>query len=397
VIFSLLVLILLAALIPQIDADIQIHLSLQDEPTIEPISRGNISVPEFFEEPVDMCVTANGTIFTVNKHPNYGLSSENGSNSLIAWNCNGSVQWTHRFSNSDRVYFGVNTDDFHIYVTGIQRNDLYLAKYDFNGNCIWIRTWDTGYQECGFVIALTDDGSIMVSGSIFELQPPGFRDSVLLCFDSQGSLVWEKRSLNSCDISCRSNFVYARYNGTLQKIRTDGTILWSTDFDDGQTFIAHDDMIYVFSYITWRSYLMVTGHSPINGDEIWSLNITFTNSNQLLLISLYMAEHNSFLKIDEYGELVWNHTIIEYFWSVPFIRTTEESQLIISGLENSNTIGIAVFDLRKNDEYTYEYTSTSTSTIFVNPLDIPMIAMTIAGVALFNAGLIIFLKRRYEA
>jgi len=412
VIISLLVLIILAALNPQIDADIRIHLSLQDEPTIEPIAMGNITVPEFFEEPVDMCITANGTIFTVNKHPNYGLSSEDGSNSLVAWNCNGSVQWAQRFSNSDRVYFGVNTDDFHVYVTGIQKDDLFLGKYDLNGNCIWNRSWDSGYQECGFVIALADDGSIMVSGGIFELQPHCFNDSVLLCFDSQGNLVWEKRSLNSCDISCHSNFIYARFNGTLQKIRTDGTILWSTDIDDGQVFIANDDIIYVVDCIMWRSYLMVMGLSPINGEEISSSNITFTNSSQefykfsiptytiaqdgtlLLLISLIYAKYNYLLKIDEYGELVWNHTIIEYFWRAPIIRATEESRLIISGLENIDTIGVVVFDLSINSIST---SNTSIGTIYGAPINIPLIGMTIVGVTLFNVGLIIFLKRKYEA
>lgn len=157
---------------------------------------------------------------------------------------------------------------------------------------------------------------------------------------------------------------------------------------------------------------MVMGLSPINGEEISSSNITFTNSSQefykfsiptytiaqdgtlLLLISLIYAKYNYLLKIDEYGELVWNHTIIEYFWRAPIIRATEESRLIISGLENIDTIGVVVFDLSINSIST---SNTSIGTIYGAPINIPLIGMTIVGVTLFNVGLIIFLKRKYEA
>ncbi|MCK4566738.1 MAG: PQQ-binding-like beta-propeller repeat protein, partial [Candidatus Thorarchaeota archaeon] len=407
VIVSLLVLILLAALIPQVDADIRIHLSLEDEPTIEPIAMGNISTWEY-EVPVDMCVTADGTIFTVHLHPYWDIIRRGSLTSFVAWNSDGSVRWAQSYINWERIHFGVTTDESHVFVTGGQRGELYLGKYDFQGNSIWNSTWDTGdTEEYGFDIALTDDGFIMVSGWI-RLTDEMF----LLCFDSQGELVWEKRFLDSPAISCHSDFVYARFNDTLQKIRSDGTNVWSTAFDSGQYFNAHDDIIYVGSHGGELSQALVMGLSPINGEEIWSANITFTDSNQelynitqqshtitadgslLLMVRLLNRTSYNLLKIDDSGNLLWNQTILNYHWSYPIIRMKEESRLCITGRLNLSTIEITVYDLSSIAEYTY--VSTNTSTIFVNPLDIPMIGMTIAGVALFNAGLIIFLKRRYE-
>ncbi len=408
VIVSLLVFMLLAALIPQVDADIQIHLSLQDEPTIEPIAMGNMSASESYEVPADMCVTADGTIFTVNFHPYWDWIRGGSTTSFVAWNSDGSIQWAHSFTNWERIHFGVTTDDSHVFVTGGQKCELYLGKYDLKGNSIWNSTWDDGdTEEYGYDIALTDDGLIMVSGWIRETN-----DYFLLCFDSYGELVWEKRFLDVPAISCHSDFVYARSNDTLQKFRSDGTIVWSADFASGHSFNAYEDIIYAVSYMGLPQ-AKVMGLSPLNGEEIWSTNITFTDSNQesynitqqthtittdgslLLMVRLINRTNYNLLKIDDIGNLLWNQTILNYHWCYPIIRTTAESRLIFTGYQiRYVAVGIAVFDLNSIPEYTYEYTSTSTNTIYVYPLDIPMIGMTIAGVALFNIGLIIFLKRR---
>jgi len=414
VIFSLLVLILLASLIPQIDADIQIHLSLQDEPTIEPITMGNMTDSMHSNgNPMDMCVTADGTIFTVNSFAGWNHYRDCHTNTFVAWNSDGSVQWSKVNQNWKISFYGVTTEEFHVFVTGYLLDNLFIGKYDFQGNLIWNCTWDSGNFECGFDIAITDDGLIIVTACSKELYGNDILDSFLLCFDSQGELVWEKRSLRSYRISCHSGFVYARFNDTLQKFQSDGTKVWSADFASGHSFNAHEDIIYAVSYMGGLPQAKVMGLSPLNGEEIWSTNITFTDSNQefynvspraytttpdgslLLLISLFNREHKNLLKIDESGELLWNQTISVDYWSYPIIRMKEESRYCITGLLNQSTIGIAVYDLSSIAEYTY--VSTNTSTIFVNPLDIPMISMTIAGVALFSIGLIIFLKRRYEA
>ncbi len=414
VIVSLLVLILLAALIPQIDADIQIHLSLQDEPTIEPVAMGNMTNSRHPNGvPMDMCVTADGTIFTVNSFAGWNHYRDCHSNTFVAWNSNGSVQWSKVNQNWEISFYGVTTDEFHVFVTGYLLDNLFIGKYDFQGNLIWNCTWDAGNLECGFDIALTDEGFIIVSVCSKELYGNVILDSFLLCFDSNGELVWEKGPLISYRISYHSGFVYVRFNNTLQKFRSDGTIVWSTDFDSGQYIYVHEDIIYAISYVRGLSQAKVMGLNPLNGEEIWSTNITFTDAIQefynisrivrtissdgslLLLISLFNREHENLLKINERGELLWNQTISIYYWSYPIIRMKDESRLCVTGLLNQSTVEIAVYDLSSIDEYTY--VSTNTSTIFVNPLDIPMIGMTIAGVALFSVGLIIFIKRRYEA
>ena len=416
VIVSLLVFMLLAALIPQVDADIRIDLSSQDEPTIEPITVGNMTNSWLMTEvPTDMCVTADGTIFTVNSYESWNHYRDFHSNTFVAWNSNGSVQWSQVNQNWERSFYGVTTDEVHVFVTGYLSDDLFIGKYDFQGNLIWNCTWDAGYLECGFDISLTDDGFIIVSACSKEYNGNVILDSFLLCFNSNGELVWEKGPLISYRISYHSGFVYVYFNNTLQKFRSDGTNVWSMDFDSGQSIYAYENIIYAFSYEWGLSQAKVMGLNPINGKETWSTNITFTDAIQqfynisrivrmitpdgslLLVVSLFNREHENLLKINERGELSWNQTISIDYWSVPIIGMNDESRLCVSGLLNQSTVEIAVYDLSSIPEYTYEYTSTSTNTISANPLDIPMIGMTIAGVALIDAGLIIFLKRKYEA
>jgi hypothetical protein len=68
--------------------------------------------------------------------------------------------------------------------------DAIIWKYDMNGNLIWNETWDGSYDD--YAHSITVDGSyIYVAGST-ESFGTGYCDAVILKYDLNGNLIWNK-------------------------------------------------------------------------------------------------------------------------------------------------------------------------------------------------------------
>jgi len=402
VIVSLLVLILLAALIPQVDADTRILVPVNDEPTLDPIVTGNLSlVGEYgYEYPTDICVAEDGTIFTVSVHPLWefyrGVTAPA---SFVAWNSDGSIRWSQRFTSGDRVLFGVATDDTHIFVTGVRTGNLFLGKYDFQGNHIWNVTWSSGNQERGWIVTLTDDGLIMVGGSTRESNLSDDDRYCLLCFDTNGVLQWQKMNLTSPVVSSHSNFVYAIHEGNLEKYESDGDMLWSTECSDDWRVAAHSEILHTIS--RHNSIITINGWNVFNGNKIWSSNITFEDANSqvynityfskpissngtlTLLCTLQNRNNSQIISIDQNGDVISNQIVLDETWNFPVI-TIGGDKLYLAACRSSIGIGMAIYNLCSIYENTNE-----------EFLNLQLIGITIVGVVLFDVCLVIFLKKRH--
>jgi uncharacterized delta-60 repeat protein len=122
--------------------------------------------------------------------------------------------------------------------------DVWLRKYDPDGNEVWTETWDNGNngEDAGFGVTVTPDGSIAVTGMTPIIATN--QDVWLGLFDSDGALQWYKRFGGQAYLhdnglavaaDADGNLVVAGFRGAsetdadvwLRKYDAGGNVLWS--------------------------------------------------------------------------------------------------------------------------------------------------------------------------
>jgi uncharacterized delta-60 repeat protein len=83
-----------------------------------------------------------------------------------------------------------------VYVTGLTAangNDAVLLKFDADGTLLWERTWGGPASDQGLAVATAPDGSVYIAGTATSFGPSsaGF---FVVKFDSAGNLVWQRIS-----------------------------------------------------------------------------------------------------------------------------------------------------------------------------------------------------------
>ena len=70
-------------------------------------------------------------------------------------------------------------------------SDVFLLKYDLDGNYQWVRTWGTSYDQRGNSLALDSNDNIYITGYSFG-HPASSGKGFLLKYDSNGNYQWER-------------------------------------------------------------------------------------------------------------------------------------------------------------------------------------------------------------
>jgi uncharacterized delta-60 repeat protein len=86
--------------------------------------------------------------------------------------------------------------DGSVYVTGVTTdngNDAVLLKFDPNGILLWERTWGGAESDESLAVAAASDGSAYITGTATSFGPSS-RALFVVKFDSAGNLVWQKIS-----------------------------------------------------------------------------------------------------------------------------------------------------------------------------------------------------------
>jgi uncharacterized delta-60 repeat protein len=89
--------------------------------------------------------------------------------------------------------------DGSVYVTGITAdngNDAVLLKFDANGTLLWERTWGGNASDEGLAVATASDGSVYIAGTATSFGPSS-SGLFVVKFDSAGNLVWQRISDNA--------------------------------------------------------------------------------------------------------------------------------------------------------------------------------------------------------
>ncbi len=138
--------------------------------------------------------------------------------------------------------------------------DAYIAKYDSEGNQIWIRQFGTSRTDTGRSIATDESGNLFITGNTMGTFPgetsSGYEDVFVAKYDSEGNQIWVKQFGTSHDdwgfsIATDGNgnlFIAGRTgsgetsssnrNAFITKYDSDGNQIWvkqfgTSSFDEG--------------------------------------------------------------------------------------------------------------------------------------------------------------------
>jgi hypothetical protein len=130
-----------------------------------------------------------------------------------------------------------------ITITNAGNNDMYLAKYDSNGNILWVISGNGLDTESGSDMEVDHDGNILVSGGFGQapmtidstiLYSNGNSDAYLAKFDTDGNLIWLKHMGGMMTEAAtnlaidNNNNVYITGHTSSDTIVVDATVLINT-------------------------------------------------------------------------------------------------------------------------------------------------------------------------
>ncbi len=144
-----------------------------------------------------------GTFITIaNNQPAQGIY-------LRKFDQSGTVKWTSQFSGPGGLGYAVCADSSGVYVVGTTGNtslttppsppdqQLFVRKYDLDGNVLWTRQFGTNGQEFAYAVASSSSGVYVVgstSGLIGIQTLPAFDfDAYVRKYDRNGNLLWTQQ------------------------------------------------------------------------------------------------------------------------------------------------------------------------------------------------------------
>ncbi len=207
---------------------------------------------------------------------------------LRRFTLDGSEVWTRLLSTEgeDRLW-GVGADDTGVYAfgkttgafpgyTNLGSFDRFLAKFDHDGNQVWLRQFGTSSDD--------DSNGIDMDGSgIYVIGTTG-DDVVLGKYDVDGTEAWSRRygesvielaegvSADASSIFAASTENYSQ--AVLRKYDADGNLIWSRKFyNDGHTQArsvrSHDSGVYLTGYTDGA----FPGEDPVGWSDVFVLRL----------------------------------------------------------------------------------------------------------------------------
>ena len=248
---------------------------------------------------------------------------------------------------------GVTIYEEELYVTGTlstqyHNGDIFLHKYDKNGNIIWGRTWGIPgdmEKESGLSV-LGSNGEIFVLGLHRQYVDDGALESspnlVLLKYEINGNLVWNT-TVNIINLSSVSSFtryqenIYVTgssgYDVLIIKFDLNGNLVWENTWkrngytNSGTEIHLHDGIINIIGNSHTNAPLesdIIFLKYDINGNYI--SNITYTDEfcqvSDIAILngSIYASgtgaklddfaetKSTTLYKLDFEGNMLWNKT-----------------------------------------------------------------------------------------
>ena len=217
-------------------------------------------------------------------------------------------------------------------IEDIQNKDSYdaiIVKYDKDGNMLWQKSWGGDKHDHFFsVISALDGGFVIVgktrSNDIEDVQNKGFYDAIIVKYDKDGNLLWQKSwggseedSFNDLYFLDDGSFIAMGISGwsdaIIIKYDKDGNLLWQSSYgneayqrinssiidrkgnlivciesyfiDEGEYYNGDEDVI-IISY-------------DKNGNMLWQKNWDGGNADRAK--NLFITEDNSLFVLGDMG------------------------------------------------------------------------------------------------
>ncbi len=167
-----------------------------------------------------------------------------------------------------------------VVVVGSKDNNCYIAKFDSTGNIDWEKTFDlSSVGEKLLDVLIDDDGNVVCVG--FRRSSNYRDDTVLIKFDVNGNIIWEKVSSdnnrngfsNIIFESSDSTYMIAGRNGTsdaygyLYKYNKDGIMIWKKNVAPSN--FGWNSLTRITKYDSNRYLLGGYGDGPIGLKDLY--------------------------------------------------------------------------------------------------------------------------------
>ncbi|MCC6186571.1 MAG: SBBP repeat-containing protein [Chitinophagaceae bacterium] len=178
-----------------------------------------------------------------------------------------------------RATADLNPSNFITNFTAVGNTDIFITKYDLNGNYIWARAIGTNAEDTGNSIATDDTGNVYVVGTFNEagdfnpgagvnkLSSIGQNDIFLLKLNSSGIFVWVKQIGGNGDDIAKSIKISDSGN-----IYITGSFNGKADFDPNT---AEEDTAYLEA--AGNRDMFIT-KLDLSGNLIWVKNVGTTDA-----------------------------------------------------------------------------------------------------------------------
>lgn len=258
-------------------------------------------------------------------------------------------------ANGDYIISGIRSVP---YTTGQYLANIYLMRINSVGDAVWTKEIGTNTdRELAYGMTQLPNGNIIITGSI-NLPPSGLSDALIVCTDSNGNLIWQKRYGGSMTDQATSavfdgkdiivsgiteSYGAGDADAWLLKLNTAGDTIWTktyggTAFDDAWGVVAAHGAYYItggtYSFAdglyddAWVVKIDTAGNKLWHKaygekdrvDWAWSIAPVTTSGavTGFVLTGIKDTEENQpgnargdmhFVKIDTSGAVVWDKSI----------------------------------------------------------------------------------------
>jgi hypothetical protein len=301
---------------------------------------------------------------------------------IVKYDINGNVVWAKSAGGSDDENgLGISTDlNDNIFITGDfssaslnfgttsltniypGSSDIYIAKYDFNGNVLWAHRAGNIYDDNGNAVSTDHSGNVIMTGQFSNnisfgstiLNSNFSQDEIFIVkYDSNGNVLWAKKAGGSykdysTDITIDTSqniFISGCFRSPT--IAFGITLLTNVSTNLESSFIAKYDL---YGNILWaKSSGGSNGldysksiSSDVNGNVYLTGNSdrqTITFGSTTLNNSGFNGDDVYIVKYDTNGNVLWATSLGGTYQDQSFcIETDPSSNLIITGSSSSPTI-----------------------------------------------------------
>ncbi len=217
---------------------------------------------------------------------------------IAKYSSNGNELWTQSYDSGfkDMAYgIAVDSND-NIIVTGEAANKYYTIKFDNSGTELWSKTYNTFQENCARSVAVDENDNIIVTGYVYTGTT---RDWYTIKYNSNGQELWSKTF---------SNGNFNRPNGVTtcpdNSIIVVGTVYWGTDSD-----------IYIIKYDETGMELWSRSYDYSIGDT--ATDVATNAVNDIIVSgSAYetgQSKNYALIKYDSNGNYVWSTFFDRYY------------------------------------------------------------------------------------